>query len=209
MMLKEIVAKNLTELRKSSRLTQVELAEKINYSDKTISKWERGEGLPDVETLKKLADLYGVTVDSILNENFNVKRHMRRKYGLIAGQKTLIAIFSAVLVWLCATIAYVVFVWAGTPKNHAALSFIAALPATFIVLLVFGSIWGKTWFNVIFASSLLWTAATFIYVILKTFAPHLNASRLCFVLPIPLQVLLIIFYGLRLLNLYLHKKRSE
>ena len=40
--LEEIVAYNLTELRKNARLTQAELAEKINYSDKSVSKWERG-----------------------------------------------------------------------------------------------------------------------------------------------------------------------
>ena len=66
MELKSIVAKNLVDLRKNAGFTQIEIAEKLNYSDKAVSKWERGESLPDVETIKKLADLYSVSVDAIL-----------------------------------------------------------------------------------------------------------------------------------------------
>ena len=60
---KRIIANNITELRRSVPLTQAELAEKLNYSDKAVSKWERGESIPDVIVLKQIADLFGVTVD--------------------------------------------------------------------------------------------------------------------------------------------------
>ena len=59
--LKKNIAKNLSSLRKSAGLTQAELGEKLTYSDKSISKWERGDGLPDLLVLDKLAELYGVT----------------------------------------------------------------------------------------------------------------------------------------------------
>ena len=49
--LKQTVANNIAQLRKSKGLTQLELAERLNYSDKAVSKWERGEGLPDVLVL--------------------------------------------------------------------------------------------------------------------------------------------------------------
>ena len=62
----ERLAHNLVSLRKASGLTQVELAEKIKYSNKTVSKWERAEGYPDIFTLKKIAEVYGVTVDELL-----------------------------------------------------------------------------------------------------------------------------------------------
>ena len=62
MELKAIVAKNLVALRKNAGFTQIELAEKLNYSDKAVSKWERGESLPDIETMKRIADLYCVSV---------------------------------------------------------------------------------------------------------------------------------------------------
>ena len=61
--LKTVVGKNLASLRKQAKLTQIELAEKFNYSDKAVSKWEQGATLPDLETLKQLSDFYGVTID--------------------------------------------------------------------------------------------------------------------------------------------------
>ena len=63
MELEKTVAANITELRKSRQLTQLELAEKLNYSDKTISKWERGDGLPDLKTICRMAEIFGVSVD--------------------------------------------------------------------------------------------------------------------------------------------------
>ncbi|MBQ7227221.1 MAG: helix-turn-helix transcriptional regulator [Clostridia bacterium] len=62
----ERLAHNLVKFRKASGLTQIELAEKIKYSNKTVSKWERAESYPDIFTLKKIADTYGVTVNDIL-----------------------------------------------------------------------------------------------------------------------------------------------
>ena len=66
--LEAIVSSNLTALRKRRGWTQAELAEKIHYSDKSVSKWERGEALPDLKVLKTLSELYGVTVDCFLTE---------------------------------------------------------------------------------------------------------------------------------------------
>ena len=63
MELEKIVAANITELRKSKQWTQLELAEKLNYSDKSISKWERGDGIPDLKTLCKMAELFSVLLD--------------------------------------------------------------------------------------------------------------------------------------------------
>ena len=60
------IVKNLTYYRKSAGLTQAELAEKINYSDKSISKWESGNGVPDIYILIQLAKLYGVTVNDLV-----------------------------------------------------------------------------------------------------------------------------------------------
>ena len=55
--LKDIIAHNLVAYRKAAGLTQAEIADKLNYSDKAVSKWERGEGMPDVAVLKTLADI--------------------------------------------------------------------------------------------------------------------------------------------------------
>lgn len=64
--IKSNVAKNITELRILNNMTQMELAEKLNYSDKTISKWERGDSSPDISVLVELADLFGVTLDYLV-----------------------------------------------------------------------------------------------------------------------------------------------
>ena len=67
--LKRIIANNITNLRKSKNLTQLEFAKELNYSDKAISKWERAESIPDVVVLKQIADFFGVTIDYLLNEH--------------------------------------------------------------------------------------------------------------------------------------------
>ena len=82
--LREIIGENLTELRKQKGYTQISLAEKLNYSDKAISKWENGSSLPPIDILLELANLYGVTLDYLVKDssqkdkkllkNDNVKR---------------------------------------------------------------------------------------------------------------------------------------
>lgn len=202
MELKDIVAKNLVELRKIFGFTQLEIAEKLNYSDKAISKWERGESLPDVETLKKIADIYGVTVDFLLTENTDIKKNMNRK-GLIAGQKTLIALLSTLLVWIIATVTFAILCWCGVPTTSATFSFVVALPVSFIVLIVFDSVWGKLWLNLIFVSGLIWTIALCIFLALKT-----ELAWLCFIIPIPLQLAVLLWYVLKILNLNIKKKKQ-
>lgn len=64
----QILASRIAAERKRSGFTQAGLAEKLGYSDKSISKWERGDGIPDVFCLKRMADLFGVTVDALLTE---------------------------------------------------------------------------------------------------------------------------------------------
>lgn len=67
--LRRVLAENISELRKSNNLTQAEFAERLNYSDKAVSKWERGDSLPDVIVLKTIADMYGVGLDDMLRED--------------------------------------------------------------------------------------------------------------------------------------------
>ena len=66
--LKNIIAKNIQECRNACGLTQLELAEKLNYSDKAVSKWERGESLPDISVLKKMSEIFGVSLDYLTEE---------------------------------------------------------------------------------------------------------------------------------------------
>ena len=72
--IKNIVAKNITDLRILNNMTQSELGEKLNYSDKTVSKWERGESSPDISVLVQIAEIFGVTLDYLVSsENIEEK----------------------------------------------------------------------------------------------------------------------------------------
>ncbi len=64
----EKLPEKLLALRKEKGLTQKELAEKLHYSDKVISKWERGESLPDLEALDKLSSFYKISSDSLIKD---------------------------------------------------------------------------------------------------------------------------------------------
>ena len=67
--LRENVARNISELRRKNNWTQAELAEKLNYTDKAISKWERAESMPDIEILYQMAQLFDVTLDYFASEH--------------------------------------------------------------------------------------------------------------------------------------------
>ena len=102
--LKKNIAKNLSSLRKSAGLTQAELGEKLTYSDKSISKWERGDGLPDLLVLDKLAELYGVTLNDIVGDDTPKVKTGGRKPHLT--NRIIIPMLSAGLVFLVASIIY-------------------------------------------------------------------------------------------------------
>ena len=162
--LKLIIAKNIAELRKKNGMTQAEFAEKLNYSDKAISKWERGESVPDIATLKQIAEMFGVTIDYLLEEDhtkadalMDTLRRDRKRNNII------ITLLSFMLVWLLATIIYVSLTYipdVASPWH----SYVYALPISLIVLLVFNCIWGKRMWTFVLVSLLVWTilAATFI-----------------------------------------------
>ena len=137
--LKEIVGENLTELRKNKKLTQFELAEQLNYSDKSISKWENGDNLPDLETLNELCNFYGVTLDYLTHPvEENKDKYILNKD---IGRKDLInhifiTLFVNLVVWFIATI---VFVYALIKELQGAywLSFVYAVPLTCVITAIF------------------------------------------------------------------------
>ncbi|HBF68605.1 MAG TPA: hypothetical protein DDW20_04750 [Firmicutes bacterium] len=106
--LNEIVASNLTELRKKSGLTQQQLAQQINYSDKTISKWELGQAIPSVDVLKDIADYYGVTIDYLITPNDKVAEINTKKSRNKLYNKIIMILLVNIVIVLIAT---VVFVW--------------------------------------------------------------------------------------------------
>lgn len=151
--LKEIISQNLVSLRKHNKLTQLDLSEKISYSDKAISRWEKGESLPDVETLYKLSEIFDVSVEyffEIHNEPFSRKEENKNIVN-----KTMISIFSCAIVWLLALIVYIYL------KSYRDINFwqafIWAVPFSLIVLWYFDKIWAKKKFNFLIKSVFVWT----------------------------------------------------
>ena len=80
--LKKHFAKNLSSYRRQSGMTQLELAERLNYSDKSVSKWERGDGLPDLFVAATIADMLGVSLNDLISER-EPKRILHRRNKLI------------------------------------------------------------------------------------------------------------------------------
>ena len=85
--LREIIGENLTELRKQKGYTQISLAEKLNYSDKAISKWENGSSLPPIDILLELANLYGVTLDYLVKDSSQKDKKLLKNDTPVWGKK--------------------------------------------------------------------------------------------------------------------------
>ena len=105
--LKDVIARNLVVYRKNAGLTQQEIADKINYSDKAVSKWERGDGTPDVTVLKQIADIYGVTVNDFLIVHSD-KAAVKTRGKTRIAKHWLVGLLSFGLVWFVATIVMVI-----------------------------------------------------------------------------------------------------
>ncbi|MCQ2564957.1 MAG: helix-turn-helix domain-containing protein, partial [Clostridia bacterium] len=110
----KIIGNNLTKLRKKAKLTQMELAEKFNYSDKTISKWETGESLPSIDVLCSVAEFYGVTLNDLASEEdiTEIKKE-KTKTPRAYSSHLIISLMSVSAVWFVAAITYVLLLLLG------------------------------------------------------------------------------------------------
>ena len=180
--LREIIAQNIAGYRKAFNLTQLELAEQLNYSDKAVSKWERAEALPDIYVLKQLTELFGITLNdlSTLPKNTEYRRPRRRRSRIV------VPLLSAGIVWLAATLCVSGLAILGIEDNYW-LIFVAAIPISLIVLLVFSSLWWNAWFSFSFISGLIWSTATLMFFALLPLIG--NSVGWVFMVAVPLQFL--------------------
>lgn len=190
--LKKIIGKNIIELRKKMGLTQAELAEKINYSDKAVSKWECGDAVPDIAVLKKLAEFLGVTVDYLLHESHEEHAAPIHESSVTKRNKKIITALSVSLVWLVATLFFVIFDYTIPDFSANWLVFVYAIPVSFIVMLVFNSIWGKKRRNFAIITGLVWSFLACIYLTLLQFN-----LWLIFMMGIPAQIIIILWSGIK------------
>ena len=136
--LKVITASNIINLRTAKGMTQAELGELLNYSDKSVSKWERAEAVPDAYVLKKMGEIFGVTVDYILNSHDEWKPP-KENDGRSYSSKVITTIAIAGI-W---TAALLVFIIGWMLEANWWLIFVYALPISLITLLVLNSVWEK------------------------------------------------------------------
>ena len=182
---KEVVAQNIYYLRSENHLTQYELGEKLNYSDKAISKWERAEGLPDAFVLKRISELFDVSVDYLLNEHTEQDRRVDTKP--IRNTKQLISlIVSSVIIAI--SVVLVVILYLCVEKIYWQI-FIYALPVIFLMRLIFSAVWwhGKgAWVH---TSLLMWSIILTIYISLL----WQNNWQL-FLIGAPAQIIILLSY---------------
>ena len=209
-MIKSTLGKNIGAHRKRQGLTQAGLAEKMNYSDKAVSKWERGESIPDVLTLMQLAELFGVTVDELLQDPNRlpeqnspmvermekaVEKHLKRK-----ADKLSILGLSSLLVWSVALLLFVIISSLGIEKSW--LAFIYAIPANAIVLLSLLSAWRDFRWNKTLVSVIMWGCLLSLYVSLLLFT-NFNMWKL-FLLGIPGQMAIYLWF-----RMYRKRRKEE
>ena len=195
--IQEILITNLIALRKSKGLTQIELGECVNYSDKTISKWENGDSCPNIEAIHRLAKFYGVRIDDLLREDFEIDApapvedagERQRRYS-----KLVITSLAVMAVWIIATVLFIAFNL-NPEISREWLFFIYAVPCSFVTMLVFNSLWGNRRMNYLIISLLSWTLLITIFL-------HVMNYRLwvIFLLGIPIQIAVILWSKLKKKN---------
>ena len=172
--LKLQIGSNIANYRKGAGLTQAGLAEKLNYSDKAVSKWERGESMPDVTTLVQLAEQFGITVNDLLVDPDALpgnpgklekamtqvsEKALKRK-----ANKNVILGLSSLLVWFVALLLYVLLSSFGIGDRWNWVFFFYAVPANCIVLLSLRSAWHDFRWNKILISGIVWGSLLSIYI---------------------------------------------
>ena len=162
--------KNIAAYRKAHKDTQAGLAEKLNYSDKSVSKWERGESVPDIYILTQIADLYGITVSNLIGE-VEPPKASKPTYHMF------ILLLSVSLVFAIAAVLFSAFLIAEVPFR-AWLFFVYAVPVSAIVCIVFTSLWWGIWQQGVSISVLIWSLGVCLYLSLPAAESVASVHRL-------------------------------
>lgn len=194
------IGTNIANLRKRQGLTQAGLAEKLNYSDKAVSKWERGESVPDVVTLVALARQFEVSVDELISDQNALPEntgpvqqamgHMVEKALKRKADKRIIVGLSSILVWFVALLAYVTVASLGLTRSW--LAFFYAIPADAIVILCLRSAWRDFRGNQVLISVIMWGILLCIYMTLFVFL-QIHVWRI-FLLGVPGQIAILLWF---------------
>ena len=187
--LREVIGKNLAELRKRHGLTQLELAEKFNYTDRAVSKWENGDTVPDIGVLYDLCEFYGVTIDYLTHEDN--ARFVKKEDPLKSWNKIAITALVSTIIWTLATVIFVISLLKGIEPLWQA--FIWAIPVNMVFLVVFNHMY----FHIRFITFISWS----IFIWSTLAATYLSLLQFnvwpIFLLGIPAQATMVIWLNLR------------
>ena len=190
--MRKTIAGNISRYRKQLGMTQLDLSEKINYSDKSISKWERGDGIPDVPTMVQLAEIFGVSVDDLIyppqeqpQQPVESEEPEKRAKpgdstdGRFCWRHFFITLLSIAGVWLVAILIVCLFqyiapgiadLWDGRVMCYA-------VTASFVVFLIFASLWWPRAWIFIAISGIVWGAALSVFVTFSGISGDLRPCR--------------------------------
>lgn len=201
----EILSENLVKLRKKNKLTQAELAEAIHYSDKSISKWEKGESCPSVAVAAEIAKYFGVTLDDLIDENF-VAEEAAPKEKQRKASYLVITLLACSVVWMIATLAFIYGNLVGL--NSPWLAFLYSVPITTIILLIFNTLWGRKRLNYLIISVMVWSLLTSVFVHILTCG---HIVWMLFLIGVPAQISITLWSRLKTPSLmpdFLHRKKD-
>lgn len=201
--LKNLIGKNIAAYRKQAGLTQAGLAEKLNYSDKAVSKWERGESVPDVMTLVQLAEQFEITVNELVadpdvlpgDNPGNLEKAMTQvseKALKRKANKNIILGLSSILVWFVALLVFVIFSSFEFLDKYSCLLFFYAIPANAIVALSLRSAWRDFRWNKMLISAIMWGSLLSIHISLLVFLKF-NMWKI-YLLGIPGQIAIFLWF---------------
>ncbi len=195
--LKIIVGKNLAALRKKSKLTQIELADKFHYSDKAVSKWEQGSTLPDLETLKQLCDFYGVSLDYLTREENINDPHVETSETRISFINHIItSCLLGMVIWMVATIIFVYPLVVKQQETYYWNIFVLAVPATCLVIFFMNLIYFKAnkLLTFIALTTFVWSLLSGVFLHFFFFAENFLNLWPVFLIGAPMQGILLLWY---------------
>ena len=151
------LGQRLIELRKSKQLSQEEVADKLNVTRQTISKWERAESSPDIAVLVEIADLFGVTLDYLVRSE-NVEEAVSEcKAKEVTFNRRAVSYIAEGGGWIVAIFAFIVTTLITNHMTFQWLYFVYALPVVLIIKLIFNSIWFNVKRTYLIVSLLMWS----------------------------------------------------
>lgn len=189
--LAKTVGENLCALRKKKNLTQGQIAEKFNYTDKSISKWEHGESLPDLAVLKELAEFYGVSIDYLTIKHQETQPDLKMPIGEFINKQLVIAL-SVLFIWSLAAVIFFSFLMEDITIWHGWQAFVWAVPATAVIFLVFDAVWYRHKGSLACWLALSWSTIIAIYIEIGCDADNGWQHWFILLIGLPLTLLLIL-----------------